>query len=125
VRACRVAVLRHRREDPRPTRPHRRRPQSRGLARGERLELWADPDDLRERGLRLARDLGLGELPSRPAIQGSDHFPFASAGIPAACLVRWPYPEYHLGSDRPELADEALLTPATELATRLVEELLA
>ena len=95
------------------------------LARGERLELWADPDDLRERGLRLARDLGLGELPSRPAIPGSDHFPFASAGIPAACLVRWPYPEYHLGSDRPELVDEALLTPATELATRLVEELLA
>lgn len=95
------------------------------LARGERLELWAGPDELTERGLRIARELGLGELPTRPPIPGSDHFPFASEGIPAACLLRWPYPEYHLAADGPELADEALLAPATELAARLVEELLA
>lgn len=94
------------------------------LARGERLELWAS-DDLKERGLRIAGDLGLGELPTRPPIAGSDHFPFATEGIPAACVLRWPYPEYHLPADGPELADEALLAQATELAARLVEELLA
>ena len=93
------------------------------LAHGERLELWAS-DDLKERGLRIARDLGLGDLPTRPPIAGSDHFPFALEGIPAACIVRWPFPEYHLPADRPELADGALLATATELAARLIEELL-
>jgi hypothetical protein len=95
------------------------------LARGERLELWAAPDDLKDRGLRIAAELGLGELPTRPPIAGSDHFPFAREGIPAACILRWPYPEYHLPSDEPAIADERLLGAAVELAARLVEELLA
>ncbi len=95
------------------------------LAQGKQLELWAGPDELKQRGLRIARELGLGELPTRPPIAGSDHHPFAIEGIPAACLLRWPFPEYHLPADQPELADETLLAPATELATRLVEELLA
>ena len=94
------------------------------LARGERLELWAAPEDLKERGLRIAAGLGLGDLPTRPPIAGSDHFPFASEGIPAACVIRWPYPEYHLPADNPGIADEALLALAVELASRLVEELL-
>ena len=95
------------------------------LARGERLELWAAPEDLKERGLRIAAGLGLGDLPTRPPIAGSDHFPFASEGIPAACIIRWPYVEYHLPADNPGIADEALLAPAVELASRLVEELLS
>jgi Peptidase family M28 len=95
------------------------------LARGERLELWAAPEDLKERGLRIAAELGLGDLPTRLPIAGSDHFPFASEGIPAACVIRWPYLEYHLPTDNPGIADEALLAPAVELASRLVEELLA
>jgi Iap family predicted aminopeptidase len=95
------------------------------LGRGEQLEYWAGPDELKGRGVRIARDLGLGELTTRPPIGGSDHYPFAVENVPAACLMRWPYPEYHLPSDRPELVDEALLQPATELAARLVEELLA
>lgn len=94
-------------------------------ARGERLELWAAPEDLKARGLRIATELRLGDLPTRPPIAGSDHFPFASEGIPAACVIRWPYLEYHLPADNPGIADEALLAPAVELASRLVEELLA
>jgi Peptidase family M28 len=94
------------------------------IARGERLELWAAPEDLKERGLRIATELRLGDLPTRLAIAGSDHFPFASEGIPAACIIRWPYVEYHLPADDPGIADEALLAPAVELASRLVEELL-
>jgi Zn-dependent M28 family amino/carboxypeptidase len=94
------------------------------LAHGDRLELWAGPNKLRNRGQRIAKDLGLGDLPTRPPIAGSDHFPFASEGIPAACIIRWPYPEYHLETDQPQLVNEAELTAATELATRLVEELL-
>jgi hypothetical protein len=95
------------------------------LARGEQLELWAAPEALKAQGLRIASELGLGDLPTRPPIQGSDHFPFAVEGIPAACILRWPFPEYHLPADRPDIADEALLEPAALLATRLVEELLA
>jgi Zn-dependent M28 family amino/carboxypeptidase len=95
------------------------------LARGDRLELWVGPDDLRDRGVRIAEELGIRELRTRPPISGSDHFPFASLGIPAACLLRWPYPEYHLDADRPEIADETLLAGATVFALRLVEELLA
>ena len=94
------------------------------LARGERLELWAAPEDLKERGLRIAAELHLGDLPTRLPIAGSDHFPFATEGIPAACIIRWPYVEYHLPADDPGIADEALLAPAVELASRLVEELL-
>jgi aminopeptidase YwaD len=94
------------------------------LALGERLELWAAPEDLKERGLRIAAELRLGDLPTRLPIAGSDHFPFASEGIPAACIIRWPYVEYHLPADDPGIADEALLAPAVELASRLVEELL-
>lgn len=94
------------------------------LARGERLELWAAPEDLKERGLRIAAELRLGDLPTRLPMAGSDHFPFASEGIPAACVIRWPYLEYHLPADNPGIADEALLAPAVELASRLVEELL-
>ena len=94
------------------------------LARGEQLELWAAPEDLKERGLRIAAELGLGDLPTRMPIAGSDHFPFANEGIPAACVLRWPYPEYHLPVDDPSIADESLLGPAVELAARLVEELL-
>ena len=95
------------------------------LARGERLELWAAPEELMERGLRIAGELRLGDLPTRLPIAGSDHFPFASEGIPAACVIRWPYLEYHLPADNPGIVDEALLAPGVELATRLVEELLA
>jgi hypothetical protein len=95
------------------------------LARGDRLELWAAPDDLRDRGLRIAAELRLGDLLTRLPIAGSDHFPFASETIPAACIIRWPYREYHLPADAPAIADEALLAPAVELASRLVEELLA
>jgi Iap family predicted aminopeptidase len=95
------------------------------LARGERLELWAAPEDLRERGLRIAAELRLGDLPTRLPIAGSDHFPFASEAIPAACVIRWPYLEYHLPADNPAIADEALLALGVELASRLVEELLA
>ena len=88
------------------------------------MELWAAPDDLKERGLRIAAELDLGDLHTRLPIAGSDHFPFASEGIPAVCIIRWPYPEYHLPADNPAIADEALLAPAAELASRLVEELL-
>ena len=44
------------------------------LARGERLELWAAPDDLRERGLRIAARLDLGDLPTRQPIAESTTF---------------------------------------------------
>jgi hypothetical protein len=38
------------------------------LARGRRLDLWAAPEDMKERGLRIAAELGLGDLPTRQPI---------------------------------------------------------
>jgi hypothetical protein len=89
------------------------------LARGERLELWAAPEGLRERGLA-----------SRPSSASATRrhgyrSPEATTSrSPAACVIRWPYVEYHLPADEPRIAEEALLAPAVELASRLVDELL-
>jgi Peptidase family M28 len=90
------------------------------LGRGERLEVWAS-DELLRRAVRLAGDLA---PTTRPALPGSDHFPFAQEHVPAACILRWPFPEYHLPSDAPRIVDERLLEEGVELAAALVEELL-
>jgi Zn-dependent M28 family amino/carboxypeptidase len=90
------------------------------LGRGERLEVWASPE-LQQRAVRLAGDLA---PTTRPPLPGSDHFPFAQEHVPAACIMRWPFPEYHLPSDVPELVDETLLEEGVDLAAALVEELL-
>jgi len=90
------------------------------LGRGDRLEVWASPD-LQQRAVRIAGDLA---PTTRPPLPGSDHFPFAQEHVPAACIMRWPFPEYHMPSDVPGIVDEGLLEEGVDLAARLVEELL-
>jgi len=90
------------------------------LARGEQLEVWAS-EELQDRAIRIAGDLSPR---IRPPLPGSDHYPFAQEGIPAACVLRWPFSEYHLPADEPGIADEGLLGEAVDLVTTLVEELL-
>jgi Iap family predicted aminopeptidase len=98
------------------------------IAHGERFELMASPDELRERLSGFADELGLGDryaLSVTPAGPGVDAYPFHEKGIPAASISHFPYDEYHLPSERLELIDEQKLADSVELASRLIESLLA
>lgn len=99
------------------------------IGHGGKLELLVAPDELAGRVHELARGLGLNDRydveTSVDPSAGTDHLPFVQAGIPAASILHFPYPEYHLPTERLELVDERLMTDAVELATHLVESLLA
>ena len=95
---------------------------------GEKLELLATPEPLLDRARELARGLGLldrYELVTEIGQDaGTDHLPFARNGVPAISILHFPYDEYHLPSDVPELVDERLLADAVDLAVAVVESLL-
>ena len=98
------------------------------IAHGDRLELSASPEALLDRARAFADELGLPdryEVNFGPAAPGVDAFPFHEKGIPSASLAHFPYPEYHLPTERLELIDERKLDDSVELATRLIESLLA
>jgi aminopeptidase YwaD len=98
------------------------------VAHGEPLELMVGPDELRGRALEHIARLGLDQryrLEITAPGPGTDHYWFAQEGIPAVSVLHFPYPEYHLPKDVPELADERKLEDATELAQALVESQLA
>ena len=98
------------------------------IAHGERLEVLASPDELRDRALRFAGVLGLTErYETRASLahSGVDSVPFAEAGVPATSILFFPYPEYHLPSERRELVDERRLEDAVDLAIELVQSQLA
>ena len=94
------------------------------IGHGSSLVLMIGPEELRGRGLALAENMGLAArygLEVVPPVTGSDHFPFAVEGIPAACVLHFPYPEYHLPDERLDLVDEQKLADAVDLAVALVE----
>jgi Peptidase family M28 len=94
------------------------------IAHGERLMVLASPPELLGRAEGLARSLGLTEryeTDFTTVARGVDSVPFAEAGVPAATIVHFPYPEYHTPRERPELVDEQRLADAVELAAALVE----
>jgi hypothetical protein len=98
------------------------------IAHGDKLELMVGPDELRGRAIETARDLGLDQRYELDVIgprNGTDHFHFAQEKIPAISILHFPYPEYHLPTERMELVDEQKLQHAVELATALVESQLA
>jgi hypothetical protein len=45
--------------------------------------------------------------------------------VPALTICHFPYEEYHLPADTPDLVDEALMNDAVDLAVALVESQLA
>jgi aminopeptidase YwaD len=97
---------------------------------GEKLELLCAMPELLEGGVAAARRLGLTEryeLVTETALEeaGTDHVPFAAAGIPAISILHFPYEEYHLPEDTLDLVDEQLLADAVDLAAEIVELLLA
>jgi hypothetical protein len=98
------------------------------IAHGDKLELMVGPDELRGRAVETVQRLGLDtryELNVIGPQNGTDHFYFAQEKIPAVSILHFPYPEYHLPTERMELVDERKLQDAVELATALVESQLA
>jgi hypothetical protein len=94
------------------------------IGHGSSLVLMIGPDELTGRGVALAENMGLTArygLEVVPPVTGSDHFPFAVEKIPAACVLHFPYPEYHLADERLDLVDEQKLGDAVDLAVALVE----
>ena len=97
------------------------------IAYGERFELLASPDELLARAKEAAKSLGLLERYQPqfgPAGPGVDAYPFAEEGVPAVSILHFPYPEYHLPTERLELVDEQKLADSVDVATMLVESLL-
>ena len=98
------------------------------IAHGEKLEVLASPEALLGRGIEAARALGLldrYELETGPATGGIDSHWFAANKVPAATILHFPYDEYHLPGDTPDLVDERLLDDAVALGLALVESQLA
>jgi hypothetical protein len=94
------------------------------IARGEKLHLLASPDALLGRGVEAGRALGLldrYELETGPATGGIDSHWFAERKVPAATILHFPYDEYHLPTESPELVDPQLMDDAVALALALVE----
>lgn len=86
------------------------------IARGKALELIVS-DEL---------SAYLDGFPNvRPLVPGSDHWPFAQAGIPALALTVHPYAEYHTPAETVELVDAHKLDDAVDAACRIVQRLLA
>jgi hypothetical protein len=98
------------------------------IGRGDRLNILASPDALLGRAVEAARGLGLldrYELATGPGTGGVDSHWFAERKVPAATILHFPYDEYHLPSESPELVDERLMDDAVDLAVALVESQLA
>jgi hypothetical protein len=98
------------------------------IAHGEKLNILASPEALLGRGVEAARTLGLlnrYELETGPATGGIDSHWFAANDIPAVTVLHFPYDEYHLPADTPELIDEQQLDDAVALGLALVESQLA
>ena len=89
------------------------------IARGDKLNMLASPDALLGRAIEAARGLGLldrYELETGPATGGVDSHWFAERKVPAVTILHFPYDEYHLPAESPELCDQKLMTDAVALA---------
>ena len=94
------------------------------IGHGEKLQILASPDALLGRAVESARHLGLlerYELATGPATGGVDSHWFADRKVPAVTLLHFPYDEYHLPSEAPELVDEQRLDDTIALALALVD----
>jgi aminopeptidase YwaD len=99
------------------------------IGHGEKLELLCSPKPLLERTRATAERLGLLDrydvVTELGQEAGTDHLPFAQAGIPALSVLHFPYEEYHLPEESLDLVDENLMRDAVDLAVALVEGQLA
>ena len=95
---------------------------------GDTLELLCSPPAMLERTRATAERLELTKryevVTELGAEAGTDHLPFAQAGIPAVSILHFPYEEYHLPEDTLALVDEQRLADAVALAIELVQSLI-
>jgi aminopeptidase YwaD len=81
-------------------------------------------EDLVQRALGAASDIGERALPLRGSIAGaSDHASFLEAGVPAVFLYRIEDPNYHTANDRAEFVDPVALGQAGTLALKIMDSL--
>jgi hypothetical protein len=96
---------------------------------GEQLQLLCSTEGLRDRALAAAARLGLTDryavVTTLGGDAGTDHMPFAEAGVPAMSILHFPYEEYHLPDESLAMVDERRLDDAVELAADLVASQLA
>jgi hypothetical protein len=94
------------------------------IGHGDALQLLCSPAAQLERTREAAARLGLTDryevVTELGQEAGTDHLPFAQAGIPAVSILHFPYEEYHLPEDTPALVDERRLDDAVALAVDLV-----
>jgi hypothetical protein len=99
------------------------------IGHGEKLQLLCSLQALLERTRATADRLGLLDryevVTELGEEAGTDHLPFAQAGIPALSILHFPYDEYHLPDDTIDLVDENLMRDAVDLAVAMVESQLA
>jgi hypothetical protein len=99
------------------------------IGHGEKLELLCAPAALLERAEATAHGLGLYDryevVTELGEEAGTDHLPFAQAGVPAMSILHFPYEEYHLPEESPALVDERLMADAVDLAVAMVEGMVA
>jgi hypothetical protein len=98
------------------------------VAHGQKLVLMVAPIELRDRAHAEVERLGLDDRYDLETLEpgaGTDHVPFVEEKIPAIALMHFPYAEYHLPSETPELVDDQRLEDCVELAVALVESQLA
>jgi aminopeptidase YwaD len=96
------------------------------VAVGDRFEIGGTGErsrDLGRRGLEAARELGYRAIPFDPG-GGSDHAPFASAGVPSIMFHWQSDPNYHSPNDTADKVDGEKLTTTTRVVARVVESLL-
>jgi aminopeptidase YwaD len=81
-------------------------------------------DDLVQRALGAASELGQRALPLRGPLSGaSDHASFLSAGVPAVFIYRTDDPNYHTANDRAELVEAEALGQAGSIAMKVLDSL--
>ncbi len=59
-----------------------------------------------------------------PPLAG-DHYPFLQQGIPAACFIWWPDPNYHQSTDRYEELDREKIKYTAEICVSFVERFIS
>jgi aminopeptidase YwaD len=92
-----------------------------GVGQGWR---FGGTDDLVQRALGAATDLGERPLPLRgPLRSASDHASFLSAGLPAVFFYRTDDPNYHTANDRAEFVDADALGQAGTIALKVLDSL--
>jgi aminopeptidase YwaD len=99
------------------------------IGHGEKLQLLSTDEQLLTEAQQAADDCGAtARYPLTTTLggdAGTDHVPFADAGIPAVSILHFPYEEYHLPDESLELIDEQRLSDAVAIAIGVVESSLS